>query len=708
MKKILLFLLISVFGFVLVACGNGNEIIDEGKSPNETPLAEGFTSLANKNANPELDSQGYYTVAGQKFKANKVYKTYYTTELDGSKFNYLINSWQYNSEQYTNMVDGLIENDQYGNLVGALAVGYKVEKNDDGSETWTLQLKEGVKWIENDTNKVYGEVVADDFVAGLEYVLDPINGSETATIVMGLIKNSKEYYEALATEETTDDIPFAQVGIEAVSDYQIAYTLYESTPYFLSNLTYSPFLPVSRQFLGEVGTDFGQTENDILVNGAFRMTKHVDSNMIVYTKNQRYYDAKHVYVDTVEKRYVPNTATPATTREWYEADLIDGFNVNSQDETGYKKYVTGEDMTGTISNPANPQTNGILVSTDATFIGYFNFARTYWDYVNSADTKTQAQKDATAKALLNVNFRKGFLYGYNAIEHLKYFLKDDPTQRLSRSYTIPELAVYNGRDYTDYVDEVFNREQGTTGISLIGIKQKSDPIYDLDKATAFFQTAKTELINSGALTAADFPIQIDVIGNRQAVRKGFEDEANRYLQQAGQGVIKIVTNVPRTDAENTSWGSIVSNYDFSLWSGWGPDYADPKTFLHTFAIKGDMVDKLGFKQLDAANIALEQQVLGAYDELYRKAAAITDVSKTDERYKAFAEAEYALIYEYAIIVPWYCRSGYTPNVSKVVPYQVGRATYGLTADKLKNIVVSDTVITKDIRTAIKTAYDSKK
>ena len=29
-------------------------------------------------------------------------------------------------------------------------------------------------------------------------------------------------------------------------------------------------------------------------------------------------------------------------------------------------------------------------------------------------------------------------------------------------------------------------------------------------------------------------------------------------------------------------------------SGWGPDYADPNTFLHTMAIDGDMVEMLGF------------------------------------------------------------------------------------------------------------------
>ena len=145
-----------------------------------------------------------------------------------------------------------------------------------------------------------------------------------------------------------------------------------------------------------------------------------------------------------------------------------------------------------------------------------------------------------------------------------------------------------------------------------------------------------------------------------------------------------------------------------MYSGWGPDYADPNTFLHTFAIGGDMVYSLGFNQTNADEIALEKQVLGAYNELYEKAAKITDATKLAERYKAFAEAEYKLIYEDAIIIPWYTKTGYYATVSKTVPYQAGKATYGLTSDKLKNVIVSDSVITKEIRAAVKAEYDKNK
>ena len=66
------------------------------------------------------------------------------------------------------------------------------------------------------------------------------------------------------------------------------------------------------------------------------------------------------------------------------------------------------------------------------------------------------------------------------------------------------------------------------------------------------------------------------------------------LEKAGEGIISIQYNVPESADQNTDWGSISNNYDFSMWSGWGPDYADPQTYLNTMAIDGDMVEQLGF------------------------------------------------------------------------------------------------------------------
>ena len=111
---------------------------------------------------------------------------------------------------------------------------------------------------------------------------------------------------------------------------------------------------------------------------------------------------------------------------------------------------------------------------------------------------------------------------------------------------------------------------------------------------------------------------------------------------------------------------------------------------------------------DPAIAALQQEILGPYTELYELGNAITDSSRMSERFRKFAEAEYALLYEYAIIVPWLSQNGYRPAVARTIPYQAGRATYGLTQDKYKNVVViKGDGITQEQRAAIVAAYKAE-
>lgn len=751
-SKLFSLLMICTLTFVLAACGScspdeeipykTNFTYDETK-PNSTVLKEGYISLENENANGEIDEQGYYTVAGQRIKTKSVYKTYYINEPKDQKFNYLTNTWTYNSEHYTNMVDGLVENDKYGNLVGALAVGYKQE-NINGKDVWTFQLKEGVAWVDNKTGQVVSEVKAQNFVDALAYVLNPSNASGTVGIVTNLIDGSYEYYNAYAkilakenaqnklangdklsdaekealkveiTAEMKEQAKFENVGVKAIDDYTVQYTLYGPTPYFLSSLTYSPFLPVDYEYVKIIGTEFGSDENHILVNGAFRITEHEFETIMIYEKNENYYDKAHVYVEKVEKLYYASTNDENTARKWFEKGYIDSFTVrlDGNDVDGYNKYVAGEDGTGTVLNPASELCNPILSVGDATYIGYFNYNRTYFEYNDSSLIKTAAEKQATTKAVVNKNFRKGFLYGLDVLTYLTMHNASAPYEWLMRGYTNRELVsfshTYNGinvTDYADIVDIIYNEKQGTNGVSLSGINQGGDPIFDEIKARAYLEKAKIELLASG-LSASDFPIKVDFIGNQVATIRNIELQMLNRFNNMAEGIVEIRINVPNSDDQDSDWGSLYSNFDFSMWSGWGPDYADPSTYLHTCVVGGDLVEYFGFGTAETSE--LENEILGAYTALYDKANAITDPTKLAERYYAFAEAEYHLIYEDAIIIPWLTQSGYSASVSRTIPWQAGRASYGLTSDKLKNVIVSDSIITKEIRNAITEAYKNGK
>ena len=667
-------------------------------------LKDGYTSLLNARAHKKETDDGYYEYGDQKFKVVNTFKSLYSTDYQKEKLNYLINQWSYNNEKYCNMVDGLVENDEYGNIVGCLAVGYKVVTNADDTQTYSFQLRKGVPWITNSSNEIYAEVKAQDFVDALKYVLTPKSGSQTAGIVMSQIKGAKEYFDAETAEEGSGD--FNAVGVKAPDDYTVEYTTVNVMPYFLSCLTYSPYLPVNGKFLAAEGTEFGTSEDELLVNGAYRMTQHVRNNAIVYTRNANYWDIDHVYAKQVKLKYLDGAvSTDATPRLWFESGDIDSFSVVQADTEGWKKYVQGDDGKGTVNNPANPICNGVAGWGDRTFCGYFNFKRTAFE---SNPNKNDAAKAAASKAVKNANFRLGFLYGFNALEYLRRWNKDEPFQRLNRAWTNYDLASAGGKDYCDYVSDVYNRENGLEGdakVNSAGVLQGNDPVYNVEKARAKFAAAKQELI-AGGLSEADFPITIDTIASTQADTQAFEKAALDTLMKDDE--IKKVLNLnyidPKNDDDQTKWTTTTSDYDFNFLTGWGPDYADPQTYCGCWCYDGDMLNNTGIDK----DADLQREILAPYQAKYEAAVAITDPTKTVERYQAFAEAEYTLIYELGIIIPYFSNTGTTASVARTVAHQKGTASYGLTADKYKGIVVTDTAITKEVRAKIDATWNAGK
>lgn len=555
--------------------------------------SNGFTSLADPFSNPKLNN-GKYSYGAVEFTTKNSYNTIYQSEIDKDKLNYLKNTWTYNSAVYTNMVDGLVENNKYGAIVGALAESYKVETKADGTQVWQFKLKEGLKWVDNKTGAEKAALTAADFVTSAKYVLDPANASGTANLYTNFIKGASEYYEALAAGEEAD---FSTVGVKSLENGTIVeYTLSEGCPYFNTVLTSSAYLPVHEDCLKELGSDFGSTVNNIWVCGAFRVTEHTTENKMVFTKNASYHDTDHVYVDKVNLKWYAATYTRDTMRKWYEQGIVDSFTVQSTgDEEGWAKYVKGGNGTGTQKNPAHPECNAVLSIGDTSYVGYFNFNRTIFETHDTAYKKTNVQKLNTAKALLNKNFRLAFLYGIEVCEYLRMLSHDEPWNYVMRGYTNRELVCdENGKDYTSYVEDVYNKKQGTWGVSLAGIVNGSDPVFDDAKAKAYLEAAKAELIAYGKLSEKDFPIKIDVICDMNVQTQVYEKAMYAKLEKAGEGIIEIQYHVPSLYEEDKDWRYISHNYDFSIISSGIANYTDPQTYLNTMTIDGDMVEILGF------------------------------------------------------------------------------------------------------------------
>ena len=129
----------------------------------------------------------------------------YVYQTDPETLDYTLSGKTSTHEITSNVIDGLLENDQYGNLVPSIAEDWTVSK--DGL-TYTYKLRKGVKWYTSDGEE-YADVTAHDFVTGLKHAVD--KKSEALYIVENSIKGLSSYIKG----DTKD---FSEVGIKAVDD----------------------------------------------------------------------------------------------------------------------------------------------------------------------------------------------------------------------------------------------------------------------------------------------------------------------------------------------------------------------------------------------------------------------------------------------------------------------------------------------------------
>ena len=110
----------------------------------------------------------------------KVYSYVYSNDPDS--LDYVVANRATTSDVTGNLIDGLLENDKYGNLIPSLAEDWTVSK--DGL-TYTYKLRKDAKWYTSDGEE-YAEVKAQDFVTGLKHAAD--GKSEALYLVQNSIK----------------------------------------------------------------------------------------------------------------------------------------------------------------------------------------------------------------------------------------------------------------------------------------------------------------------------------------------------------------------------------------------------------------------------------------------------------------------------------------------------------------------------------------
>lgn len=179
---------------------------------------------------------------------------------------------------------GLVRYDRRGQVVPGVAERW--ELTDEGATFW---LREDATWSDGKP------VTSLDFKFAWGNALLPETASQYAFIFYP-IKNAKEINEGT--------LPAEALGVEAVSDRILKVTFERPTGYFIKLTSFVTYYPVRQDFFEMKGSRYGANADDLLYNGAFKMTEWKHSASLKMVKNEHYWDRENISLNEINAEYI--------------------------------------------------------------------------------------------------------------------------------------------------------------------------------------------------------------------------------------------------------------------------------------------------------------------------------------------------------------------------------------------------------------------
>lgn len=186
------------------------------------------------------------------------------------------------SEFARDLFEGLMSQDEDGNLVPGVATGFDVS---DDKLTYTFHLRDNAKWSNGDP------VTASDFVFAWQRAADPATASPYQWYI-GLM--------SIANGEAViaGDMPPADLGVKAIDDQTFEVTLAAPLPYFPQMTTHATTFPAPQKVVEQFGKEWTRPEN-IVSNGAYVLEEHLPNERATRVRNEMYWDNENTILDKV-------------------------------------------------------------------------------------------------------------------------------------------------------------------------------------------------------------------------------------------------------------------------------------------------------------------------------------------------------------------------------------------------------------------------
>ena len=583
--------------------------------------------------------------SGSSAKGEKTFSYIYETDPDN--LNYLTTGKAATSNITSNVIDGLLENDRYGNFVPSMAEDWSVSK--DGL-TYTYTLRKDAKWYTSEGEE-YAEVKAQDFVTGLKYAADKKSDG------LYLVQESIKGLDAYVKGEITD---FSQVGIKALDDYTVQYTLNKPESFWNSKTTMGVLAPVNEEFLNSKGDDFakGTDSSSILYNGPFLLKSIVAKSSVEFAKNPNYWDKDNVHIDKVKLSFWDGQDTNKPTEAFKDGSF-----------TMARLFPTSASYTETEKAFKD---NIVYTQQDSTtYLVGTNIDRQSYKYTSKT---TDEEKTSTKKALLNKDFRQALAFGFDRTAYASQVNGASGATKLLRNLFVPPTFVQaDGKNFGEMVkDKLVTYGDEWSNVNL---DDAQDGLYNPDKAKAEFAKAKTALQAEGV----KFPIHLDMPVDQTNTTKVQRVQSFKQSVEENLGSDNVVIDIQqlqKDDVQNITYFAETAageDWDISDNVGWSPDFADPSTYLDIIkpSVGENTKTYLGFDS-GTNNAAAKQVGLEDYEKMVVEAGEeTTDVSK---RYEKYAAAQ-AWLTDSALLIPTTSQTG-RPMLSKMVPFTLPFAYSG--------------------------------
>lgn len=174
-----------------------------------------------------------------------------------------------------------------------LLIGYGGQVYPGIAESWdvsedgmvyTFHLRES-KWSDGTP------LTAHDFVYAAQRILDPETAFEQAETFYAF-KNAEKCH--------LGECSFEEVGVKALDDYTLEYTLEHPDAVLLYTLASYAMFPVKQEACEAAGEEYGAEAETVVSNGPFTVTEWLHESQITIKKNEHYWNADNIAIDEIQ------------------------------------------------------------------------------------------------------------------------------------------------------------------------------------------------------------------------------------------------------------------------------------------------------------------------------------------------------------------------------------------------------------------------